>query len=67
MEVFTALRADNWLHLHGDLKSEQARVIKAGIRRAFYPDTDEWKRLVWQRSLEVVDRAARGLADLVPA
>lgn len=67
MEVFSALRADNWLHLHGDLKSEQGRAIKAEIRRAFYQDSDEWKRLVWTRSLEVVERTARGLAELVPA
>jgi hypothetical protein len=63
-EVFEAVRADNWLHLHGDLKSDEARRIKAEIRRAFYPDTDEWKRLVWARSRDVVERTAQGLNAL---
>ncbi len=67
MEVFEALRADNWLHLWGDMKSDQARAIKAEIRRAFYPDTDEWKRKVWARSVDVLEKTARGLLELVPA
>jgi hypothetical protein len=61
-EVFDALRGDNWLHVHGDLGSPLGHAIKARIRRAFYPDGDDWKRLVWQRSIEVKRRALRGLA-----
>jgi hypothetical protein len=66
-EVFQALQKDNWLHLFGDPKSAQAREIKAAIRRAFYPDTDEWKRLVWARSCEVIERTAKGLAEFTQA
>jgi hypothetical protein len=66
-EVFQALQKDNWLHLFGDPTSAQAREIKSGIRRAFYPDTDEWKRLVWARSCDVVERTARGLEQVAPA
>jgi Protein of unknown function (DUF2817) len=62
-EVLAATRADNWLHLHGDLKSEQGKAIKREIRRVFYPDTDEWKRLVWARAAEVVERTAQGLLE----
>jgi hypothetical protein len=61
-EVFDALRGDNWLHLHGDLDSPLGHQIKTRLRRAFYPDRDDWKRMVWQRSLDVKQRALRGLA-----
>ena len=61
-EVFNALRGDNWLHLYGDINSPLGREIKARIRRAFYPETDDWKRRVWERSVEVGQRALRGLA-----
>jgi hypothetical protein len=67
LEVYQALQRDNWFHLFGDPKSAQAREIKAGIRRAFYPDTDEWKRLVWARSCDVVERTAKGLEQVAPA
>lgn len=60
-EVLEAVRADNWLHLHGDLASPQGKAIKAQIRAAFYPDTDEWKELVWARAADVFRRVLRGL------
>lgn len=62
--VFQALQKDNWLHLFGDPKSNEGRTIKDEIRAAFYPDTDDWKRMVFKRSLEVVETTARGLSDL---
>ncbi|MEX0815010.1 MAG: M14 family metallopeptidase [Dongiaceae bacterium] len=61
-EVLTALRADNWLHLHGDPASAQGREIKGRLRRAFYPDADDWKQMVWKRAAEVQRRALAGLA-----
>ena len=60
-EVFDAVRADNWLHVHGDLRTPAAREIKAQIRGAFYPDKDDWKRMVFERSVDVLRRAAAGL------
>jgi Protein of unknown function (DUF2817) len=58
-----ALRADNWLHVHGDLKSKQAAAIKAEMRRVFYGDTTEWKQMVWDRNVDVCRRLLKGLAE----
>ena len=61
-EVLDALRADNWLHLHGDPGSEEGRAIKRQIRDAFYSDEPEWKRMIWNKADRVVQQAAAGLA-----
>jgi hypothetical protein len=62
-EVRLALRADNWLHLHGEVDSAQGRVIMEQIRAAFYPDKDDWKEMVWARALETQRQALKGLAE----
>ena len=59
--VRLALRADNWLHHHGDLKSSKAQEIKKQIRDAFYQDDDDWKELIWERGIETQRQAIRGL------
>ncbi|MGQ0664113.1 MAG: M14 family metallopeptidase [Pseudomonadota bacterium] len=61
-EVLAALRADNWLHWHGDLAGPEAHAIKAEMRRVFYPDRDDWRDLVWARALEVTRQMLAGLA-----
>jgi hypothetical protein len=61
-ETRDALRADNWLHVHGDLRSPQTRTIKAEMRRVFYGDTDQWKTMVWERNVEINRRLIKGLA-----
>lgn len=61
LEVFEALRADNWLHVRGDPKGPDAARIKADIRCAFYPDRDDWKEMVWQRAETVLGQAVQGL------
>jgi Protein of unknown function (DUF2817) len=61
-DTLNAVRADNWLHIHGRLISDQGRDIKTEIRAAFYPETDEWKRLVFERSADVLERTLAGLA-----
>jgi hypothetical protein len=61
-EVLDAVRADNWLHVHGDPASEQGKAIKAQMRATFYPDADDWKRMVWERALDVQRRMAKGLS-----
>lgn len=60
LEVFLALRADNWLHTRGPRASD-AKEIKASIRSAFYPDRDDWKNLVWRRGDAVLAAAVAGL------
>jgi hypothetical protein len=62
MDVLNALRADHWLHNHGDHATETARRIKQQVRDAFYGDTDEWKRRVFDKSVEVFRRTLAGLA-----
>lgn len=64
-EVKRALRADNWLHAHapeGTLDSEKGRAIKTEIRRAFYPDRDDWRGMVVERSMRTLEAAAAWLA-----
>jgi len=62
-DMLDALRADNWLHVHGRLDSSAGRAIKAEIREAFYPDRDDWKAMVWERAADVTRRMAKGLAQ----
>ena len=63
-EVLDALRADCWLHNHGDLESSQGRAIKAEMRRCFYPDADDWKGSIWDRATETERKMIEGLASL---
>ncbi|MBI1779753.1 MAG: DUF2817 domain-containing protein [Proteobacteria bacterium] len=60
--VLKAIRADNWLHCHGDLASPQGREIKAFMREMFYPSVPEWKIMVFSRSNDVIRQALVGLA-----
>jgi hypothetical protein len=60
--VLEALRADNWLHAHGDPLSPEGQAIKAQIRGAFYVDTDVWRGMVLGQSLIAVRQALAGLA-----
>ncbi len=61
--VMESLMADNWLHLNGDLASPLARRIKADIRKAFYPDEDDWKELVLLKARQVFRRAVNHIAS----
>lgn len=62
-DVFNALRKDNWLHCFADKrhKHKDAEAIRLELRDAFYPDTAEWKRMVWKHAVEVVEAALKGL------
>jgi hypothetical protein len=60
-DVILALRADNWLHQHGDLASAQGRAIKQQIRDAFYQDANDWKQMVFERGIETQRLALEGL------
>ena len=61
--VRQSLRADNWLHLHGELASPKGRAIKRDIRDAFYQDQDDWKEMIFERSVETQKMALAGLAQ----
>ncbi|MDB4285435.1 M14 family metallopeptidase [bacterium] len=54
-KVFSALRAENWLHHYGGNDKSRAKDIKEDLLRAFYPDDDEWKHKVWRQGREAVD------------
>ncbi|MEO8925801.1 MAG: M14 family metallopeptidase [Caulobacteraceae bacterium] len=60
-ETLTALRADAWLHAHGDVASPQGQAIKAQMRAAFFGDADDWKGMVAGQSLLATRQAIRGL------
>ena len=60
-DVLLALRADAWLHSHGDPLSPQAEPIKAQVRAAFYGDADDWKGMVAGQSLLAIRQAIGGL------
>jgi hypothetical protein len=61
LDVLQALRADAWLHAHGDLGSPEAAAIKRQTREAFYGDTDVWKGMVAGQSLLACRQALTGL------
>ncbi|BBK30907.1 uncharacterized protein DUF2817 [Stella humosa] len=62
--VRPALRADHWLHAHtnADWAAPQTQAIKAQIRRAFYPDTDDWREAVLFRSRQTIRMTLDGMA-----
>jgi hypothetical protein len=57
MEVFKALRAENWLHHHGGPEHAKAREIKMCLLRAFYPGTKDWEAAIWKKGTDIVERA----------
>jgi Protein of unknown function (DUF2817) len=63
--VMEALRADNWLHAHGDPTGPDAKAIKQQIRAAFYVDSDVWRGMVLGQSLIATRQAVAGLMRAV--
>jgi hypothetical protein len=64
--VMAALRAEHWLHRHGSTVDDaQAAAIRHELRNAFYPDADDWKRLVWQQGQEACRQAIEGLQECI--
>ncbi len=61
MRVFQAMRADNWLHHHGDLDSEKGQGIKADLLEVFRPADATWQAAVLAGGARVIEQAARGL------
>jgi predicted deacylase len=62
MEVFKAVRAENWLHHHAGPEHPRARELKARLLRAFYPYSGEWRASVWRQGKEAVECALAYLA-----
>jgi hypothetical protein len=62
VQVGEALRADNWLHRHGDPRGPDAPAIKDGLRAAFAPDDQDWAARVWEAFGLYLDRTVEALA-----
>ena len=52
--VTQALRADAWLHAHGDPRSAQGDAIRAQVRAAFADDDPAWFDKIAARFDEVI-------------
>lgn len=63
LQVLQALRADAWLHAHGDPLSAQGDLIRRQVRDAFYGDRDDWKGIVTGQSLLAIRQAFMGLQE----
>jgi hypothetical protein len=61
-EVALALRADAWLHGHGDPLSPDAKPIKAMIRAAFHSEEPMWQGMVLGQGLAACRAAVGGFA-----
>lgn len=61
-EVLNAVRADNWLHQRGNLKSDLARTLKADMKERFFPAGAKWREMVWTRADQTIGWALKGMA-----
>jgi hypothetical protein len=57
LEVLRVMRAENWLHHHGEQDHAEAAKIKERLLRAFYPDDELWKRKAWEQGRLVIEQA----------
>lgn len=63
LTVLAAMRADNWLHHHGERTSELGELIRARTREAFFVDDEHWRMQLAQDGLDVVHRALDGVSS----
>lgn len=66
VDVFTvlqALRADAWLHAHGDPTAAEAESIRNQVRAAFNDDDPAWLARLIERFDEVSTAAFAGVSD----
>lgn len=61
--VLQALRADAWLHAHGDPTGPDAAAVRHQVRRAFADDDPAWLDTVWVRFAQVVEQTFVALSD----
>lgn len=62
-DINEIIREDNWLHLYGDVASDQGQEIKARLREAFVPADPDWQKQVLSVSLSYFDRALSALEE----
>ncbi len=61
LEVFKALREENWLHQQAGENHPEAARIKQQFLKMFYPDDDLWKQGIWEQGALVVRQALAAL------
>jgi hypothetical protein len=62
-DVALALRADAWIHAHGDPLSAEAKPLKAAIRAAFHSDESIWQGMALGQGLAACRAAVGGLRN----
>lgn len=62
ISVLQSLRADAWLHAHGDPTAPDAAAIRAQVRAAFVDDDPAWLATITERFDEVCGAAVDALA-----
>jgi hypothetical protein len=60
--VLQALRADAWLHAHGDPTAPEAEPIRAALRAAFADDDPAWLESLWPTYQATVTAAIERLS-----
>jgi hypothetical protein len=60
ISVLQSLRADAWLHSHGDPTGPDAPAVRAQVRAAFADDDPKWIETCWSRFHDVMAAALRG-------
>ena len=63
ISVLQALRADAWLHAHGEPTGDEAVPVRAAVRAAFADDDPAWIAALWPRFAEVFAAALAGVRD----
>ena len=62
--MFRILQVENWLHHHGGEDDARVADIKARMRWAFCPESEDWQARVWAQAKEVADAALAGLGRI---
>jgi hypothetical protein len=61
--VLASMRADNWLHQHGDPTSELGAEVRARTRQAFFVDDASWRAAVADQGLDTIHVALDAAAE----
>lgn len=61
LDVFNALRGDQWMRLHPEASAGLRAVIQKRTRDAFFVDTDDWRAQVVSQARQVLFQAVDGL------
>jgi hypothetical protein len=63
VSVLQALRADAWLHAHGDPTAPPAADVRRQVRAAFADDDPAWLDAVWARFHQVIEQTFVALSE----